>query len=255
MSDIKLFRIGQSGVSELSGTTDTIEKSLQTLFERNLEALLGVRFLASEFTTSNGARIDTLGLDENGCPVILEYKRSVNENVINQGLFYLDWLMDHRKDFQWLVLEKLSKKEAEAVDWSAPRLICIAGDFNKYDDHAVKQMQRNIELIRYRRFGADLLMLDLVAATSVKAGPADTKPSSAAEPGGSSGRYKTIGTVIEELDPGMRDRYEALRAYLLALGDDVQETTLRFYIAFKRIKNWTLPETSGPGRFGVIPSC
>jgi hypothetical protein len=29
-------------------------------------------------------------------------------------------------------------------------------------------MQRNIELIRYRRFGPELLMLDLVAATSTK---------------------------------------------------------------------------------------
>lgn len=242
MSDIKLFRIGQGGVSELSGTTDTIEKSVQTLFEKNLEPLLGVRFLASEFNTTHGGRIDTLGLDENGCPVILEYKRSVNENVINQGLFYLDWLMDHRKDFQWLVLEKLGKKEAEAVDWSAPRLICIAGDFNRYDDHAVKQIQRNIELIRYRRFGEELLMLDLVAVTAVKAAPIDAKLSGTAEPAGASGRYKTIGTVIEELDPGMRDRYEALRAYLLALGDDVQETTLRFYIAFKRIKNFACVE-------------
>lgn len=242
MSDIKLFRIGQGGVSELSGATDTIEKSVQTLFEKNLEQLLGVRFLASEFNTTHGGRIDTLGLDENGCPVILEYKRSINENVINQGLFYLDWLMDHRKDFQWLVLEKLGKKEAEAVDWSAPRLICIAGDFNRYDDHAVKQIQRNIELIRYRRFGDDLLMLDLVAATAVKAAPIDTKSSGAGESIGASGRYKTIGTVIEELDPGIRDRYEALRAYLLALGDDVQETTLRFYIAFKRIKNFACVE-------------
>ena len=59
----------------------------KAFFEKNLEALLGVRFLASEFTTSNGGRIDTLGLDENGCPVILEYKRASNENVINQGLF------------------------------------------------------------------------------------------------------------------------------------------------------------------------
>jgi hypothetical protein len=58
------------------------------------------------------------------------------------GLFYLDWLMDHRKDFQWLVLEKLGEKDAEAVDWSAPRLVCIAGDFKRYDDHAVKQIQR-----------------------------------------------------------------------------------------------------------------
>ncbi len=242
MSDIKLFRIGQGGVSELFGTTDTIEKSVQILFEKNLEPLLGVRFLASEFNTTHGGRIDTLGLDENGCPVILEYKRSVNENVINQGLFYLDWLMDHRKDFQWLVLEKLGKKDADAVDWSAPRLICIAGDFNRYDDHAVKQIQRNIELIRYRRFGDDLLMLDLVVATAVKAAPIDTKPSGAGEPAGASGRYKTIGTVIEELDPGMLDRFEALRAYLLALGDDVQETTLRYYIAFKRIKNFACVE-------------
>jgi RecB family endonuclease NucS len=71
MSDIKLFRIGTDKISELTGTTDTVEKSVQTFFEKNLEALLGVRFLATEFTTSNG-RIDTLGLDENGCPVILE---------------------------------------------------------------------------------------------------------------------------------------------------------------------------------------
>ena len=75
--------------------------------------------------------------------------------------------MDHRKDFQWLVLEKLGKEDAEAVDWSAPRLVCIAGDFNRYDDHAVRQMQRNIELIRYRRFGTDLLMLDLLTAKAV----------------------------------------------------------------------------------------
>ena len=123
MSDIKLFRIAAGAVTELAGTTDTVEKSVQVLFEKNLDALLGVRFLATEYTTSHGGRIDTLGLDENGCPVILEYKRASNENVINQGLFYLDWLMDHRKDFQWLVLEKLGKDAADAVDWSAPRLI------------------------------------------------------------------------------------------------------------------------------------
>lgn len=242
MSDIKLFRIASGAVTELAGTTDTVEKSVQVLFEKNLEALLGVRFLATEYTTTHGGRIDTLGLDENGCPVILEYKRASNENVINHGLFYLDWLMDHRKDFQWLVMEKLGKAAADGVDWSAPRLICIAGDFNRYDDHAVKQMQRNIELIRYRRFGPELLMLDLVAATSTKGVFIDTKTNSA--DGGASGgnKYKTIGTVMQELDPGMQDRFEALRAFMMALGDDVQETTLRFYIAFKRIKNFACVE-------------
>ena len=242
MSDIKLFRIGSGSVSELAGTTDTVEKSVQMLFESNLEPLLGVRFLASEFTTTHGGRIDTLGLDENGCPVILEYKRASNENVINQGLFYLDWLMDHRKDFQWLVMEKLGKAAADGVDWSAPRLICIAGDFNRYDNHAVNQMQRNIELIRYRRFGSELLMLDLVAATSTNGAIIDAKVSPADGGAGGGNKYKTIGTVLQELDPLMTDRFEALRAYMIALGDDVQETTLRFYIAFKRIKNFACVE-------------
>jgi predicted transport protein len=218
-----------------------VEKSLQVLFEANLEQLLGVRFLATEYTTSNGGRIDTLGLDENGSPVIVEYKRASNENVINQGLFYLDWLMDHRKDFQWLALEKLGKEVADSIEWSTPRLLCIAGDFNKYDHHAVKQMPRNIELLRYRRFGSDLLMLELAAASTsrVFATPAvQGKPASAL----GMNKYKTIGSVIAELDESLTDRLESLKAYVNALGDDVQEATLQFYIAFKRLKNFACVE-------------
>ena len=128
------------------------------------------------------------------------------------------------------MLEKLGKKDAEAVDWSAPRPICIAGDFNRYDDHAVKQIQRNIELIRYRRFGPDLLMLDLLAATSVKGVPSVAVGALGGEGAGTGpGKSKTISAVMEDLDAVMIDRFEALRAYLMALGDDVQETTLRFY--------------------------
>jgi RecB family endonuclease NucS len=93
-----------------------LEKSLQTLFEANLDALLGIRFLASEFVTNEGGRMDKLGIDENNAPVVIEYKRSSNENVINQGLFYLDWLMGHRKDFEWLVMESLGKEVANKVD-------------------------------------------------------------------------------------------------------------------------------------------
>ena len=87
MADIKLFHIANNQVKALSGAPETIERSVQVLFERHLDVLLGIRFLASEFQTSHGGRIDTLGLDENGSPVIVEYKRATNENVINQGLF------------------------------------------------------------------------------------------------------------------------------------------------------------------------
>ena len=92
MSDIKLFRLTAGKATELQGNASVLEKPLQTLIEANLEPLLGIRFLATEYSTgkTHGGRIDSLGLDENNCPVILEYKRSVGENVINQGLFYLD---------------------------------------------------------------------------------------------------------------------------------------------------------------------
>ncbi|HVI42985.1 MAG TPA: hypothetical protein VM577_20450, partial [Anaerovoracaceae bacterium] len=96
MSDIQLFRLGlASGACELPGRAVAVEKQLQTLFEAHMETFLGVRFLASEYATgkTHKGRIDSLGLDENGCPVIVEYKRHSNENVINQGLFYLDWLL------------------------------------------------------------------------------------------------------------------------------------------------------------------
>lgn len=92
MGDIKLFAINNNHVKELDGQSVAIEKSLQNTMEQNLEAFLGIRFLETEYSTGkkHAGRIDTLGLDENSSPVIIEYKRSVNENVINQGLFYLD---------------------------------------------------------------------------------------------------------------------------------------------------------------------
>jgi hypothetical protein len=230
MADFKLFRISSIGVSELQSAPLSLERSLQTLFERNLDGLLGVRFLASEHRTTNG-RIDTLGMDENFSPTIIEYKRASNENVINQGLFYLDWLIDHRREFEWLVMERYGKDEAAKVEWSAPRLICIAGDFTRYDEHAVNQISRNIELIRYRRFGDELLLLDLVTTTtaSKSLGTEQTAGNTVA-PGAAvfgPNKSKTVTESLADADPTLTDLFESTRSFLLALGDDVQERTLK----------------------------
>ncbi len=239
MSDIKLFKLGNCTVQELPGRSVALEKSLQELMERNLETFLGVRFLASEYSTgkTHAGRIDTLGLDENGCPVIIEYKRSTNENVINQGLFYLDWLMDHKAEFKLLVMERFSKEDADAIEWSTPRLLCLAGDFTKYDEHAVQQINRNIELIRYRKYGDELLLLDLVNATSVSVAIDEES-----NHGKAKFQYKTVSENLTQAKPQLRDMYEELKAYLMALGDDVQLKTLKYYFAFKRLKNFACVE-------------
>jgi Endonuclease NucS len=219
MSDIKLFRIADGSVTQLAGTSVAVEKSLQQLIETHLEELLGVRFLRSEYSTgkTHGGRIDTLGLDENGYPVIVEYKRSLNENVINQGLYYLDWLMDHKGEFTLLVQAKLGKETADGIEWDNPRLLCVAGDFTKYDEYAVQQIDRNIELIRYRRYGNELLLFERANTPTSMTVESPLKEVTPPKP-----VYKTVTQVLDEADPELRDRYESLKAFLLALGDDVQ---------------------------------
>ena len=51
MSDIKLFRLTNGCAVEVQGEASDLEKPLQNLIEKNLEALLGIRFLATEYST------------------------------------------------------------------------------------------------------------------------------------------------------------------------------------------------------------
>src|ERR1700684_3545604 len=60
----------------------------------------------------------------------------------------------------------LGPELSENIDWSGPRLLCIAGDFTRYDEYAVLQIPRNIELLRHRRYGGDLLLLEIVPAST-----------------------------------------------------------------------------------------
>ncbi len=230
MADIKLFNI-KGKVQEYQSGTVTLEKELQTVIENNMETFFGVTFLASEYRTTDGGRMDSIGIDENHCPVIFEYKRSVKDSVINQGLFYLNWLLDHKDSFKVLVIEKLGLKAAEKIDWTMPRVICVAGDFTKYDESAIKQMNRNISLIRYKKFGDDLLMFEQInenVATAIS----DVEPSN---------NRKSVDKTFEEqlanADQAIKTLYQDLSNYILSLGDDVSETHLKLYSAFKKIKN------------------
>jgi predicted transport protein len=247
VSDIKLFRFSSGNAEELAGKSAAVEKTLQNLIESQMDAFLGVRFLASEYGTGakHRGRIDSLGLDENGCPVIIEYKRHSNENVINQGLFYLDWLLDHKADFRFLVMEKLGKDEADKIEWSGTRLLCIAANFTRYDEHAVAQINRNIELIRYKLFGDDLLLFELVngaSATSTQATletdeqVSDIKPAKA--PAASTLAMKTHADQIATASPELLALFEQTRSFILAQGDDIIEKPLKLYVAFRRLKNF-----------------
>lgn len=252
MSDIKLFSITHNSAVELASQTAQLEKKLQQLIERDMEVFLGVRFVATEYSTgkTHKGRIDSLGLDENGCPVIIEYKRHSNENVINQGLFYLDWLLDHQAEFQLLVMKKFGEEAAENIEWAGTRLVCIAADFNKYDEHAVQQINRNIELMRYRYFGEELLLLELVNAqtASQSSSPKPAKSTVPAITKSSSQRKDTHEDRKTQAGDELLALYEAVCEYTESLGDEVQRKELMLYTAFKRIKNFASVMVWAPQR-------
>ena len=231
MADIKLFNI-KGTITEIPSKNVALEKELQNIIEKNMETFFGVTFLASEYRTTDGGRMDSIGIDENHCPVIFEYKRSIKENVINQGLFYLNWLLDHKDSFKVLVIEKLGLSEADKIDWTMPRVVCIAGDFTKYDESAIKQMNRNVSLIRYKKFGDDLLMFEHInenVATAIPDTNATTAKNKSAD--------KTFDEQLKTADDAIKTLYQDLTNYILSLGDDVSETHLKLYAAFKKMRN------------------
>ncbi len=122
----------------------------------NLYKILGIKFLSKEYQIPNG-RIDTLGLDENGSPVIIEYKWKENDDVLSQGLFYLDWLRNNKPHFD-LIAKKILGDSTEIV-WSKPRVILIAQGFNRYIKSAVRTIQ-NVELKTYNVYDGDILQIE-----------------------------------------------------------------------------------------------
>lgn len=167
-----IFKIQNKKLKQIKAVQFKNEKELQNIIEENLEEILGIKFIATEFSTGekHGGRIDTLGLDENNNPVIIEYKWGEKDNVINQGLFYLDWLVDHKGDFQILVERKITDRAR--INWGQPRLILLASSFNKYDKHAINSMAENIELWIYSLYEDGLLIIESEGSTqaSVKKG-------------------------------------------------------------------------------------
>ena len=232
MSEIKLFGI-KDEVHQLVCSEVLLEKELQRLIEKNMETFFGVRFLKSEYVIKNG-RMDSIGIDENNCPVIFEYKRSSNENVINQGLFYLDWLLDHKADFKLLVIDKLGMEAAEKIDWSVPCVICVANDFTKYDLHAVNQMQRNIKLVKYKKYDDDLILFEHLNAPAVAISESTGAEN---EEGKKVSAQKSHLQKLQSAPQFLKDLYDSICDYIESLGDDIVANQLKLYLAYKKVQN------------------
>ena len=181
-----------------------------------------------------------LGLDQDGSPVILECKRVSNENIINQGLFYLDWLMDHRGDFEVAARDVI--KPGEDVSWSSPRLILPAESFGSYELYAVNRIDERIDLWTFRLYESGLLNVerfdkDELTTREIKqprggTATATTRPK----------RRRGVGFDPQHHTAKMSDTTQALfetsREQISALGEDVTERFMNQYVGYRRLKHF-----------------
>lgn len=104
-----VFQIKAQQLEHLEELPFKLERELQLLFEENLEKITALEFISSEFVIQN-QRIDTLAFDlENQAFVIIEYKRSTNYSVLDQGVSYLNTLLRYKADFVLEYQEKTGK--------------------------------------------------------------------------------------------------------------------------------------------------
>ncbi|HHY12988.1 MAG TPA: hypothetical protein GX529_10215 [Firmicutes bacterium] len=236
-----LFQISGKVLSTVEQAGFATEKELQQLIEANLETVFNCRFIASEFWTGNqhAGRIDTLALSEENNPVIIEYKRVESSELINQSLFYLHWLADHRGDFELAVFKKIGNI---SVDWSDIRVICIAPNYRKYDLYAVQMMGANIELWRYRLYENNVLHLEEIHRASKAIPGNEGKDPVMVDAGRKAAITRATGVYtfqehIENKPEEIKDLAIALQEFILALDPAMDEAPKKYYIAYRITQN------------------
>ena len=269
-----LFEIQGQILKPIEKQNFNTEKELQTFMEQNLTTVFNCRLIASEFSTgqAHAGRIDTLALSEDNNPVIIEYKKVESSELINQSLFYLNWIYDHKGDFEIAVRHAINNDAK--IDWSDVRVICIAPNFRKYDLHAVQVMGANIELWSYRLFENRTLYLEQVYGRNYLPSPSLAPDVNGKNPimvaaGKKAAATRLTGSYtfeqhIKHKPRKIQELAKAIQSYVLSIDTNITENPKKFYITYKTSQNIVCFETRktkiilylklSPAKFGTLPA-
>ena len=227
----------QSGkLKKLKSFAADKEKKLQELVENNLMEVLDMHFLETEYTTTFGGRIDTLAVDRNGAPVIIEYKRNKNDNVINQALSYLKWLQAQKVEFfEMLIIKKLGNKIADGlkIDWQNPRVICIAESYSKFDIDTVEVIPMRIELLKYRYYETGIFSLEPLNASEQKSTSKSSVDSSSKSPVDHS-----VEQHLQKPTEKIKSIFQDLRSRIFEIDENIKEKATSMYIGYRVTKTF-----------------
>lgn len=236
---MNIYNNKSGGFSCIKEKPFKLEKEIQKIFEDNLDEILDLELVQSEFTIQN-KRIDTLAYDkQNKAFIIIEYKRDKNSSVVDQGFTYLNLMLENKATFILAYNETLNKTlHSSTIDWSQTRVIFVSTNFTENQKQATNFKDLGIELYEIKRFEGDIIVINPYkktnSATSIK---------SITE------KNETLKNIAKEIKVYTEDDhtgnksdeiielYESFKNAILNLSDDIEIQPKLDYIAFKKNSN------------------
>lgn len=234
-----LFKFEKEKLNKVNLKRFENERQLQRICENNLEELFQVRFIDTEFSTGevHGGRIDTIGIDYENNPVIIEYKLDKNNTVLNQGLYYMDWLVDHKGDFELAVRNRLGNNIK--INWTNPKLFLIAQEYSKYDKHAVNRINYDISLYKYLAYEDGSFYIENIIYNENCNTKEITREGSKIE---KNNKYEwknyNLENHINNKSEKIVDLYKELDERIMAINDQIEKKYRQIYIGYKTTRNF-----------------
>ena len=236
---MNLYKIHSNDISAVKEKPFKLEKEIQSLFESNLNELMNLQLVKSEFSIKN-KRIDTLAYDkQSNAFIIIEYKRSKNISVVDQGFTYLSLMLENKADFIVEYNETLKQNlKRTDVDWSQTRVVFVSTGFTDNQKTATNFKDIAIELWEVKRYENNIISVNQIkkskSAESIKPITASNTQLEAVT------REIVVYTEEDHLankSDSIVELYEVFRDAIINLGDDIELVPKKLYLAFKKGKN------------------
>jgi len=229
-----IFKQSQNKLVPIKELRIDLEKDLQKVVEENLESVLGLKFISSEFSLNN-LRIDTLAFDEETRSfVIIEFKKDRNFSVIDQGFAYLALMLNNEADFILEYNQKMnSNLKKDGINWDQSRVLFLSSSFTNYQVSAIDFKDLPIELWEVKKFDEGILSLNQLESQGAKKSIKMLSKNKTIE---SVSREIRNYTVDDHFKPGWnksRELFNVIREKILALDDRIQEKVNKYYIGYK----------------------
>ncbi|WP_151810900.1 DUF5655 domain-containing protein [Acinetobacter bereziniae] len=236
---MQLYQSQANNLVELIEQPFRLEKEIQTLFEQNLSDFTGLEFIKSEFVIKSN-RIDTLAYDaESSAFVIIEYKRERNYSVVDQGVSYLNLMLDYKADFVLEYNENQNKNlKRQDVDWSQSRILFVSPSFTDFQKQSTNFKDLGIELWEIKRYQDGIISINPLQK-------AKSAPSIKQVQKVESEEIQKITKEIQQYDEDyhladksddIKELYEQFRDSILNLASDLETNPKKLYIGFKKQK-------------------